>query len=154
MGASLWVALTVISAAILVTKQLAGHNLITAALARFAALGFLAAGVIGADGWIGRWMHDVISWATHTGQHASTSAFGSALLIGVVALIASILFLLALLPDSWWGGSMPDWGSVCGLVIPALAVSIPGPAGNWLRNDVFPALAAPMIDTVRSWLGM
>lgn len=154
MGASLWVALTVVGAAILVAKELAGHNLITAVLVRFAALSFMAAGFIGADGWIGRWVNSLVAWAIHTGQHASSTAFGSALLVGVLTAVGAALWLLALLPDNWWGGQMPDWGSALGLVLPSLAASIPGPAGAWFRDDVFPALAAPMIATVRSWFGM
>lgn len=153
-GASLWVALTVVASALLLGKQLAGHNLITVILVRVAALCFLAAGVIGADGWIGRVTSDLIGWVTHTGQDASKVAFGTALTVGVIVAAGSIAWLLALLPDSWWGGQMPDWGSVLGLFLPALAVSIPGPIGNWLRNDVFPALAGPMVSTVRSWFGM
>jgi hypothetical protein len=154
MDAGLWVALTVVGTAFLLSKQLAGHNLVTWALVRLSALCYLAAGVVGAAGWFGRWMEDIVSWSIRTGQDIGVSTLGTKWVLGIVVLVGAIGFLLALLPDSWWGGQMPDWGSVCGLLLPALATSIPGPIGAWLRTDVFPALAAPLVNLARSALGM
>ncbi len=153
-SASLWVALTVLATAFLLTKQLAGHNLVTAILVRVAALLYLAAGVIGAKGWIGGWITDLRDWIIGTTNDASQSALNTAITLGVLVFVGSVLWLLALLPDSWWGGQMPDWGSVAGLFLAGLASSIPGPAGHLFRDRVFPALARPMVRVVASWFGV
>ncbi len=154
MSAGLWVALTVVATAFLLGRQLAGHNLLTWLMVRLAALCYLAAGVLGAAGWLGRWVDALITWIIRTSTDAGDATVGTGLVLGVIVAVGSISWLLALLPDSWWGGQMPDWGSVGALFLPALAVSIPGPVGEWLREDVFPALAQPMIDAARSVFGM
>lgn len=154
MGAGVWVCLTAVGIAMMLSKQLAGASFITWCLVRLSALFLLAAGVVGAAGWIGRWTNDLITWAISTATNAGDAALGTGVVLGVVVAIGSVAWLLALLPDSWWGGQMPDWGSACGLILPSLAVSIPGPIGRTLREDVFPALTSPLIDWVRSWFGM
>jgi hypothetical protein len=154
MGTTVWVALIIVGTAFLLSKQLAGHNVVTWALVRLSALCYLAAGVVGAGGWFGRWMEDLVSWTIRTGQDIGVASVGTKSFLGIVVLVGAIGFLLALLPDSWWGGQMPDWGSVCGAILPALAVSIPGPIGEWLRDDVFPALATPLVNLARSALGV
>lgn len=153
MDAGLWVALTVVGTAFLLSKQLPGHSFVTWILVRLAALFFLAAGVVQPAGWIGRWAAAGISWIIHAVGTFSSDAVGTGITLGVLVFVGSVLWLLAIFPDSWWGGQMPDWASVCGLILPALASAIPGPAGDWLRNDVFPALAQPMINGVSNLFG-
>lgn len=153
MDAGLWVALTVIGTALLLSKQLAGHNVVTWVLVRAAALFYLAAGVVQPAGWIGRWTSAAIEWFIRTFTSFSTSAVGTGIALGVLVFVGAVGWLLAILPDSWWGGQMPDWASVSGLTLPALAVAIPGPAGQWLREDVFPALSQPMISGVAQLFG-
>lgn len=153
-GATLWAALTAVGVTLLVIKEFVGFDIAKAILWRVAALFLAAAGTVGAVGWLGRWSRDTITWGVHLGQNASKDAVGAAALIGIVIGLVTLVWLAAvLIPNNWFAVKLNDVASLFGLILPSLAVTIPGPVGEWLRTGVWPALAQPMIDGVSQMFG-
>ena len=68
--------------------------------------------------------------------------------IWVLWLLASVAWVLTMLPESMFSGEIPDWLSISGLVLPALAASIPGRVGD-LLNGVITGAGNLMIELVR-----
>lgn len=146
MEATLWVLLVAVGFGLLKAIAYVHVNLMSAVMERLAAAAFVGAGVIGASGWIGdaiAWVVDSVNWV---GASVGAAAVGSGA-IWIVWLGLSLLWVLALLPDSWFGWHLPAWLSVTGVVLPALAASIPGQLGDLLRL-VIEGIGQAMVTTV------
>lgn len=134
MSATVWLVLVTIGFGLLryVTPH-TGHDLLKAILARVAACAFIGAGLIGGAGWLGGALHTAVGWVNAQGGSAMAATIGTGA-IWVIWAALSIVWVLSFLPDDWFAKDMPDWLSVSGLVLPALAVSIPGPMGSFFQT--------------------
>jgi hypothetical protein len=143
----MWLVLTVAGFGLLRAMDYVNRPLIAALLVRAAAFSFAGAGVIGASGWIGQVMASIVTWVNNAGENAGTAALGTGA-VWVIWLLASVAWVLTILPESWFAAEIPDWLSVSGLVLPSLAAAIPGPAGEALRA-VITGAGTLMIELVR-----
>jgi hypothetical protein len=148
MEATLWVLLVVVGFGLLRAIEHVHVNLMGAVMERVAAAAFVGAGVIGASGWIGSGIAWVVGAVNSLGSSLGAAAVGSGP-IWIAWLALSVLWVLALLPDSWFGWHLPPWLSVTGLVLPALAASIPGQLGDLLRM-VIDGIGRLMVTAVSS----
>lgn len=135
MTATLWVLLVVAGFGGLWCVDKAKGGLLKALLVRAAAFSFAGAGMIGASGWIGTAMEKVVAAVNEAAAEAGTIALGTGA-VWIIWLGLGLAWILTILPESWFGAEMPDWLSVTGLVLPALAVSIPGPIGNAIQGII------------------
>lgn len=135
MNATLWVLLVVAGFGGLWCVDKAKGGLLKALLVRAAAFSFAGAGMIGASGWIGTAITKVIAAVNEAAAEAGMVALGTAA-VWIAWLVLGLAWILTILPESWFGAEMPDWLSVTGLVLPALAVSIPGPIGNAIQGII------------------
>jgi hypothetical protein len=135
MGATLWLVLTVAGFGLLRAMEYVAHPTLEAVIIRAAAFSFAGAGTIGAAGWLGDAVTSVVTWANDAGAEAGAAALGTGA-VWVIWAVFSIAWVLTLLPDEWFGARIPDSLSVAGLVLPALAASIPGPLGDILREII------------------
>jgi hypothetical protein len=133
MSATVWLVLTATGFGLLRALPMVGHDLLKSVLVRVAAFAFIGAGVIGASGWIGSWFQAAVGWINTQGSAAMLAAIGTGA-VWVLWLGLSIIWLLAVLPHGWFAFHMPDWLSVTGLALPALAASIPGPVGDFFQT--------------------
>lgn len=152
MSATVWLVLVVIGFGLLrfVTPH-TQHDLLKAVLARVAAMSFIGAGLIGGAGWLGGALHSVVGWVNTQGGSAMAATIGTGAMWILWAAL-SLVWVLTFLPDALFAKDMPDWLSVTGLVIPALAVSIPGGVGNFFQT-INQALGGLMIHFASSVIG-
>jgi hypothetical protein len=135
MGATLWLLLTVAGFGFLWAMEYVGHPLIDAVLVRAAAFSFAGAGTIGAAGWLGHAATALVQGVNQAGARAGAAAIGTGA-VWVIWAVLSIAWVLTLLPETWFAARIPDSLSVAGLLLPALASSIPGPLGDLLRHVI------------------
>ena len=152
MGATLWLVLAVAGFGLLRAMDHVQHPLLDAVMVRAAAFSFAGAGLIGASGWLGDVTASVISAVNAAGERAGSAAIGTGA-VWVIWLIASVAWVLTILPQSWFGAEIPDWLSMFGLVLPSLAASIPGPLGEALRS-VITGAGQLMIEVARQAVGL
>jgi hypothetical protein len=133
MSATVWLVLTVMGFVLLRSMVYIRHATLKAIAIRVAAFAFIGAGTVGAAGWLGHAMTAAISAVNRIGGQAGAAAIGTGAVWIVWALLAGA-WILTLLPESWFGRDIPDWLSMSGLVLPALAVTIPGPFGSMVRS--------------------
>jgi len=134
-GATLWMVLTVAGFGLLRAMDYTTHPLLDALLVRAAAFSFVGAGLIGASGWLGTTIAATVSWANGVGASVGSAAFGTGA-VWIAWLVMAVAWVLTILPETWFDAPIPDWLSVAGLVLPALAASIPGPLGQGLRSAI------------------
>jgi hypothetical protein len=132
MSATVWLVLTVLGFVTLRSMVYMRHATLKAIAIRFAAFAFLGAGTVGAAGWLGHAMTSVIGAVNRIGAQAGAAAIGTGAVWIAWALMAGA-WILTLLPERMFGRDIPDWLSMSGLVLPALAVTIPGPFGQLIR---------------------
>jgi hypothetical protein len=135
MGATLWLVLTVAGFGFLRAMEYTGRPLLEAIMIRAAAFSFAGAGTVGASGWLGAAVTSTVRWLNDVGSSAGAAAIGTGA-VWVIWAVMSIAWVLTLLPDSWFAADIPDALSIAGLVLPALAASIPGPLGDLLREAI------------------
>lgn len=152
MEATIWLVLVVAGFALLRALDYVHHEWLAAAMLRLAALSFVGAGVIGARGWIGGFITTTVDFVNTTAARFGAAAIGTGA-VWVVWLVLSIAWVLTLLPDRWFDAVIPDWLSVSGVVLPALAASIPGHAGDALRG-LINTVGGAMVTFVRQALGL
>lgn len=133
-GFLLWVTMAAIGFALMWGRRKTSKEWVDAWLERFAALFFIGAGVIVAPGW----PSDVVNWVGNLlnqigGAVGNAGQLGTVVTL-VVALGASVYWFLGLLPNSLFDEPIPDWLTVGGLILPALAAGIPGPVGEAIRG--------------------
>jgi hypothetical protein len=143
----LWLVLAVTGFGLMRATERVGHPLIAAMLVRASAFSFVGAGLIGASGWLGDLMASAVGAVNSAGAQAGAAALGTGA-VWVVWLLASAAWVLTLLPESWFAGEIPDWLSMSGLVLPALAASIPGRLGD-LLSAVITGAGNLMVELVR-----
>lgn len=102
-------------------------------LVRAAGFAFIAAGLIGATGWLGNAIDTFTSWVLNATNSIGAAAFGTAV-VWILAAGVGLMWVGAMLPDRWFKFDPPDWLVVGGLVIPALLAAVPGPLGEFLRT--------------------
>ncbi len=102
-------------------------------LVRIAAACWIAAGMIGAAGWLGQWMRSVVSWVTKAADRIGNQAIGTSI-VWIVAAGVGLLWVGAMLPDRIFRYDPPDWLLISGLVLPSLLVAVPGHLGIGLRG--------------------
>lgn len=135
MGPTLWLVLTVAGFGLLRAMDHVMHPMLDAVMVRAAAFSFAGAGAIGASGWLGEFVTAAVSGVNQAGAKAGAAAIGTGA-IWVLWAVLSIAWILTLLPETWFAARIPDSLSVAGLVLPALAASIPGPLGGILREAI------------------
>lgn len=133
MSATVWLVLTATGFALLRSMAYMRHEKLRAIAVRAAAFAFIGAGTIGAAGWLGKAITALVTGANRVGGQASLSLLGTSA-VWIVWAGLGIAWVLTLLPRRWFSLDIPDWLSVTGLVLPALAVSIQGPVGETLRT--------------------
>ena len=115
-----WLLLAALGFWLLRTIPRARHRTLKAAMVRIAAVLFLVAGTVSAGGMIGAG----ITWFVH-----ATGAIGAGI-AWVAWLVLALSWLAGMVPERWFGGDVPDWLSVSGLLLPALLASVPGAIGG------------------------
>jgi hypothetical protein len=123
-----------------------------ALLIRASAFSFVGAGIVGADGWIGSIMTGLINGLNAVGAQLGAAVIGSAA-IWIVWAGMSLAWVLTMLPETWFGRSIPDWLAISGIVLPPLAAAIPGQFGA-VMNDIIGACGQLMISGVGSAFGV
>lgn len=131
----LWTIMAAVGFGIMWARRKTSKQWVDAWGERLAALFFLGAGVIVAPGW----PSGVVGWVAGLLNQVGGAINDSANQLGtvatvIVALGASVYWLLGLLPNSLFDEPIPDWLTVGGLVLPALAAGIPGPIGEAIRG--------------------
>lgn len=140
------VVLLVLGALCLWGASLIRVRVLGALVERIAAVSILAAGVAGAQGWLGQAIAWLVATIGRIGGSVSESAAGGSV-VWVLAGALSIAWLLALLPDSVFAWRYPRWLVFAGLLLPSLAASIPGQFGAFVRS-VHDLLAGFVIELV------
>jgi hypothetical protein len=133
-SASTWIVLVGLGWFVLYLMKYTGAFL-DAIFVRLAAFLFLAAGTVGATGWLGDLLNSAFTTTNSAGNEIARSAVGSGFM-WFVWFALGVLWLLCILPEKWFSRPIPDWLSIAGLVIPAGVATVPGPAGNFLLDAV------------------
>jgi hypothetical protein len=115
-----WLLLAGLGFWLLRTVPRARNLTLKAVMVRLAAVLFLVAGTVSAGGVVG----SGISWFVH-----ATGAIGAGI-AWVAWLVLALSWLAGMVPERWFGGDVPDWLSVSGMVLPALLASVPGAVGT------------------------
>jgi hypothetical protein len=97
-------------------------------------------------------MKTALGWAVGTVGAGSSAAVGTTALVGIVALALCLAWVLGMLPGWWIRFDPPDWLAWAGLVLPALAVQIPGPVGN-LVNSLITGAGSMVVALGRTAVG-
>jgi hypothetical protein len=106
-----------------------------AVLVRAAAIAWTAAGTVGAGGWIGAILTGLRDGLNGAGQAILGAAVGSTA-IWIAWLVLALYWVLTMLPAKYFNKSMPDWLMYAGLLLPSLAVTIPGKLGHGLAQII------------------
>jgi hypothetical protein len=150
--ATIWLVLVVAGFALLRALDYVHHEWLAAAMLRLAAVSFVGAGVIGARGWVGGFLAGAVHFVNATAARFGVAALGTGA-VWVVWMVLTVAWVLTLLPDRWFDAVIPDWLSISGIVLPGLAASIPGHAGDLLRQLIH-TLGGSMVTFVRQALGL
>ena len=106
---------------------------------------------MGANGWLGNSLKWAVAQVNAISGAAGTAGLGTAA-VWIAWAALSIMWVLTLVPERWFGKSIPDWLSVGGIVLPGLAASIPGPLGAAL-NQAMHVAGGLMIAFVKYLVG-
>lgn len=135
MTGTLWLLLVVTGVGLMWAMRYTRHALLDAVLVRASAFSFVGAGIVGAGGWIGALLAGLVGGVNQLGAALGMAAIGTAA-VWIVWLAMTAMWVLTLLPERWFGRSIPDWLAFSGLVLPGLAAAIPGPLGQGLHTAV------------------
>jgi hypothetical protein len=130
MAGTVWVFLVAAGLACLWLVGRIEHPTGKAVAVRAAHLSLLGAGTVGAAGWLGSWTTAGLAWAVGAVGAGSSAVVGTTAVVGIAALGLVGAWVLGMLPSWWIRFDPPDWLAWAGLVLPALAVQIPGPLGR------------------------
>jgi hypothetical protein len=150
--ATIWLVLVVAGFGLLRALDYVHHEWLAAAMLRLAAISFVGAGVIGARGWVGGFLAGVVHFANTAGARFGAAALGTGA-VWVLWMVLTVAWVLALLPDRWFNAVIPDWLSISGVILPSLAASIPGHAGDLLRQIIH-TVGGLMVTFVRQAIGL
>jgi hypothetical protein len=134
MAGTVWVFLVAAGLAFLWLVPHVGHHLVKAAAVRAGHLALLGAGTVGAGGWLGTWIKNLLGAVTGAVGTSSTALIGTSAVVGIIALGLCLAWVLGMLPERLIHFDPPDWLAWAGLILPAIAVQIPGPAGNLVTS--------------------
>lgn len=107
-----------------------GHHLAQAASVRAGHLALLGAGTVGAAGVLGGWIQSLLGAVVGAVGASSAALLGTRAVVGLIALALCVAWVLGILPMRWVRFDPPDWLAWTGLILPAIAVQIPGPVGH------------------------
>jgi hypothetical protein len=97
-----------------------------------------------------------IPWLGPIIDSVSTSVRGAGGIAGLIVLGGTLALVLiwiaAALPDRMVGYDPPDWLAYCGLLIPSLVSSLPGPLGRGMA-DLMTSLGGVGVDIGQALLG-
>lgn len=111
-----------------------GSPLLQAIVVRAGHLSLLGAGTVGAGGLLGSWIKGLLGWVVGAAGAASSTLLGTSAVVGLIALGLFVAWVLGMLPERVVRFDPPDWLAWTGLVLPAIAVQIPGPAGQLVSS--------------------
>ncbi len=152
MTGTLWLLLVACGVGLMWVMRYTRHPLIDAVLVRASAFSFAGAGIVGAGGWIGTVLTGLVKGLNSIGAQLGTAAIGSAA-VWIVWAALSLMWVLTILPERWFGRGIPDWLAISGVVLPAMAASIPGEFGQ-VVSRVIEACGQLMIHAVGSAFGV
>ena len=150
-GPTLWLLLTALGFLLLRSMGHIGSATLQAISVRVAAFLFIAAGTIGAAGWIGQASHTGIRIANQTGNAATAQAMGAGA-IWIVWLLVMIAWVAGILPESWFAWQIPDGLSISGLFLPSLTAFLPAGVGDKF-GSLFATIGDLMVAGVRLLIG-
>lgn len=133
MAGTLWLLLLCAGVALMWVMRWTANATLDAILIRAAASAFMGAGTVGAAGWIGDWLRIGVGMVNDIGQQAGAAALGTGA-VWVIWLGLNGMWVLTMLPERVFKLEIPDWLAFCGLILPAVSGSIPGPIGEALRG--------------------
>jgi hypothetical protein len=136
MAGTVWVFLVAAGLAFLWLVGRIDHPLGKAVAVRAAHLSLLGAGTVGAAGWLGSWTKAALGWIVRAVGASGSAVVGTTAVVGIAALGLCIAWVLGMLPSWWIRFDPPDWLAWAGLVLPALAVQIPGPIGDLVHTVI------------------
>lgn len=128
-----WVLMTAIGVAAMWATRRVRNRTIDFILVRLAGGAFMAAGLLGVGGVLGRWVETGIATAISVADQLGAATLGSAI-AWIIATGLGALWVAAMLPDSWFRFDPPDWLVWSGIIAPSLLASVPGPVGSVLRQ--------------------
>lgn len=147
MKGTLWVTLVFTGLALMWAMRWTTRPTLDAILIRASAASYLAAGTVGAAGWIGDLLRTTIGWVNDLVESVGRSAVGTTAVVGLLWLALTGMWVLTMLPESWFKKQIPDWLAFSGLIIPSVAGAIPGPIGEAMRS-VIQTISGLMIQLV------
>src|SRR3954453_9126994 len=115
--ATIWLVLVVAGFALLRALDYVHHEWLAAAMLRLAALGFVGAGVIGAQGWVGDFLAGAVHFVNTTAARLGVAALGTGA-VWVGWMVLTMGWILTPLPEPWFDAVIPDWLSISGIVLP------------------------------------
>lgn len=152
MTGTLWLLLVASGVGLMWVMRYTRHPMVDAVLVRASAFSFAGAGIVGAGGWIGDLLGGLVEGVNSLGGQLGIAAVGSAA-VWIIWAGLSLMWILTLLPESWFGRSIPDWLAISGVVLPAMASSIPGAFGDAMSR-VITACGELMIHVVGQAFGV
>jgi hypothetical protein len=136
MAGTVWVFLVAAGIGFLWLVPHVGHPLAKAGAVRAGHLSLLGAGTVGAGGWLGSWITTVLGGIVHAVGASSAAVIGTSAVVGIIALGLCLAWVLGILPYQVIRFDPPDWLAYAGLILPAVAVQIPGPAGHFVHSAI------------------
>jgi hypothetical protein len=130
MAGTVWVFLVAAGFGFLWLVPHVGPPWAKAAAVRAGHLALLGAGTVGAAGWLGTWFERLLTTVVQAVGASSAAVVGTSAVVGVLALGLCVAWVLGILPYRLIRFDPPDWLAWAGLILPAIAVQIPGPAGD------------------------
>lgn len=131
-GAVTWVALVALGVGVMILMKFT-PNTLEPLWERVGAALFMGAGLVGASGMVGDFVRSTVQWIRSAVDNVAANAVGTGVM-WIVALFLAAVWIGAFLPRKWFDINYPDWLMLSGLVLPLLLVSVPGMAGEGLRN--------------------
>jgi hypothetical protein len=135
MTGTLWLLLVACGVGLMWVMRYTRHPMIDAVLVRASAFSFAGAGIVGAGGWIGDLLGGLVGGLNTVGAQLGSAAIGSAA-VWIVWAGLSLMWVLTILPERWFGRSIPDWLAISGVVLPGMAASIPGEFGQAMTRAI------------------
>lgn len=152
MGATLWLLLVATGVGLMWAMRYTTIGWLDAVLIRASASSFVGAGIVGAGGWVGDLISGLVGAVTKFGGQIGMAGLGTGA-VWVVWLGLCGMWVLTMLPETWFAKPIPDWLVFAGAFLPSVAGAIPGPLGDGLER-VITTLGQLMVNAVRSAFGM
>lgn len=142
----MWIVMVAFGWAALYSMRWTTKPFLDMLLVRVAAAAFAGAGVLGADGWIGEWINQVVTWAIGLADQFGAYALGTAVTWLVVAAVAG-MWIGAMAPRKLFTLELDERLVFSGFFLPNLLTSVPGQLGIALS-----AVILPIAEVSNDWL--